>query len=596
MARFRIVVAAVLALTLQGPVIAAEQPQTPSRAPSRQDAAFDKEFGDDFFDAYWALNPGYAISVGYYKYADRLIVPDEKSRTEELAFLDRFRAKLHAIDPQALSETRRADWAILDNEFAAERWQITELREWEWDPSNYNVADPFSKILNTEFAPLDDRLKIFSRRLQYVPAYYTAAQRNIKNPTLEHTQLAIEQNQGGLQVFNDELQQQLQASSLSSGDRRQLQQRAEAAKAAIEAYVAALQAMLPALQSGPATSFRLGRARYDKKFFYNIQTGDTAQGLYERAIKEKETLHARMDVLSDQLWPKYFPNVSAPTDRLEKIGRLIDKLSEQHVSREAFFSEIEKQIPQLAEWVTSHGLLTLDPDKPLRVRKIPPHQRGVALANIDAPGPYDPTAATYYNVMPLDEIPADRAESLLREYNKWMLPILNIHEAIPGHYAQLVYANKSPSRIKAVFGNGAMVEGWAVYGERAMLESGYGDHTAEIWLIYSKWLLRSVVNTILDYSVHVTNMSEADAKRLLVREAFQSNEEANGKWRRVQLSSVQLTSYFAGYAAIFELRETLKREQPQQFDLKRFHEQFLSYGNAPVRIIRELMSQAPRKQ
>ena len=110
--------------------------------------------------------------------------------------------------------------------------------------------------------------------------------------------------------------------------------------------------------------------------------------------------------------------------------------------------------------------------------------------------------ATYYNVMPLDEIPADRAESHLREYNRWMLPILNIHEAIPGHYAQLVYANKSPSRIKAIFGNGAMVEGWAVYGERAMLESGYGDNTAEIWLIYSKWLLRSVFNTILDYSVH----------------------------------------------------------------------------------------------
>ena len=86
-------------------------------------------------------------------------------------------------------------------------------------------------------------------------------------------------------------------------------------------------------------------------------------------------------------------------------------------------------------------------------------------------------------------------------------------------------------------------------------------------------------------------MSEQDAKRLLVREAFQSNEEANGKWRRVQLSSVQLTSYFAGYAAIYELREKLKREHPQEFDLKRFHEQFLSYGNAPVRIIRELMTQ-----
>jgi uncharacterized protein (DUF885 family) len=591
MARIATVITAVfLIVTAPQAVHGASAPASAATL-SRADTAFEKEFGDDFFDAYWALNPGAAIGVGYYKYADRLIAPDERSRAEELAFIERSRAKLHSIDPQALSESRRADWAILDNEFAARRWQISELREWQWDPSQHNVADGFAKILNTEFSPLEERLKIFSRRLQAVPAYYAAAQLNIKGPTLEHTQLAIEQNTGALQVFGDELQSIIGRSSLSNSERRQLTQRADAARTAIQSYISALQAMLPALERGNATSFRLGRARYDKKFFYNIQTGDTAQGLYERAIKEKDVLHARMDVLADQLWPKYFPNAIAPSDRLEKIGRLIDKMSEQHVSREDFFKEIDKQIPQLAEWVTQHGLLTLDADKPLRVRKTPPHQRGVALASIDAPGPYDPTAPTYYNVMPLDEIPADRAESLLREYNKWMLPILNIHEAIPGHYAQLVYANKSPSRIKAIFGNGAMVEGWAVYGERAMLESGYGDHSAEIWLIYSKWLLRSVVNTILDYSVHVNNMSEQEAKRLLVREAFQSNEEANGKWRRVQLSSVQLTSYFAGYASIYDLREKLKRERAQEFDLKRFHEQFLGYGNAPVRIIRDLMLQ-----
>ena len=109
------------------------------------------------------------------------------------------------------------------------------------------------------------------------------------------------------------------------------------------------------------------------------------------------------------------------------------------------------------------------------------------------PGPYDPGAPTYYNVTPLDDLSAERAESWLREYNDWMLPILNIHEAIPGHYVQLVYANKSPSLIKSIFGNGAMIEGWAVYAERMMLESGYGESKAEAWLIYSKWNLRSVV-------------------------------------------------------------------------------------------------------
>jgi uncharacterized protein (DUF885 family) len=572
--------------------VAAARAATEAIPPSRADTAFNQQVGDRFFDEYWALRPDSAVGVGYYKYADRLVAPDDKARAEQLAFIERWRSKLHAINPSALSESRRADWAILDNELAAWRWEITELLAWQWDPSEYNVADAFSKILITEFAPLEERLEIISRRLRNVPAYYAAARRNVRNPTLEHTELAIQQNQGALQIFEQELPQAIAASALSRRTRDLLLERAAAAQAAVRGYIDWLSEQLPELRQG-ATSFRLGRTRYDKKFFYSIQTGDTAQGLYERALKEKQALHTRMEILADQLWTKYFPNTAAPSDRLDKIGKLIDKMSEQHVSREQFFSEIERQIPELAAWVTRHGLLTLDSDKPLQVRKTPLHQRGVAIAGIDAPGPYDPTAPTYYNVMPLDEISAERAESFLREYNRWMLTILNIHEAIPGHYAQLVYANKSPSRIKSIFANGAMIEGWAVYGERAMLESGYGDHSAEIWLIYSKWLLRSIVNTILDYSVHVLNMSEEDAKRLLVREAFQSDEEANGKWRRVQLTSVQLTSYFAGYAAIYDLREKLKREQPDKFDLKTFHETFLSYGNAPVRIIRELMERQP---
>jgi len=78
-------------------------------------------------------------------------------------------------------------------------------------------------------------------------------------------------------------------------------------------------------------------------------------------------------------------------------------------------------------------------------------------------------------------------------------------------------------------------------------------------------------------------MSEKDALDLLTAQAFQTEREAKEKWRRVQLSSVQLTSYFSGYSEIFVLREQLKSRPG--FDLKRFHEQFLSYGSAPVRLI-----------
>ncbi|MFB1023598.1 MAG: DUF885 domain-containing protein, partial [Vicingaceae bacterium] len=232
---------------------------------------------------------------------------------------------------------------------------------------------------------------------------------------------------------------------------------------------------------------------------------------------------------------------------------------------------------------------TLDSKKPLVVRETPEYMRGFAGASISAPGPYDADAETYYNVTPLDHYTEAEAESYLREYNNYTLQILNIHEAIPGHYTQLVYSNQSPSLIKSIMGNGAMIEGWAVYTERMMLEAGYGGDNLEMGLMYYKWNLRTVCNTILDYGIQVLDFTEEDAMQLLMTEAFQEKSEAEGKWRRARLSQVQLCSYFTGFYEIMQLREELQEIMGEKFDLKTFHEDFLSYGSAPVKYIRKLM-------
>jgi uncharacterized protein (DUF885 family) len=190
----------------------------------------------------------------------------------------------------------------------------------------------------------------------------------------------------------------------------------------------------------------------------------------------------------------------------------------------------------------------------------------------------------------MSDFPPERQQSFLREYNDWMLQILNIHEAVPGHYTQLLHSNRAPSLVKSLLGNGPMVEGWAVYGERMMLENGWGDHAPELWLMLDKFQLRATINTILDYSVHVLGMSEEDALKLLIEDGFQTETEARGKWRRVQLSSVQLTSYFAGFSEIYEFREQQKRALGASFKLKDFHNQFLSYGSVPVKTIKPLMT------
>jgi uncharacterized protein (DUF885 family) len=472
-----------------------------------------------------------------------------------------------------LPASERMDCAILAARIKSDLWRLDTLREWAWNPSEHNPAGNIDLVLNTDWAPLQERVKVLHARIKQLPAFYAEARKSLAGVTREHTELALQQAPGVLAVLDD-----VESHAQQVGLGALMEPALRAARQAVSGWQVHLKKLLPAARR----PWRLGAALYEPKFAHDIQSAATGRETYELALQRREEVLDSMQAQAAALWPGVIGAEAPPADRFALIGRVIAKLSERHVARERFVDEIRAQIPQLEAWVRDKDLLTQDASKPLTVRETPIYQRGVAGASIEAPGPYRPQDRTYYNVTPLDDLTPEQAESTLREYNHWILQILNIHEAIPGHYTQLVYANRAPSKVKALFGSGSMVEGWAVYGERMMIESGYGA-SPEMTLMYGKWHLRSVTNTILDYSVHVLGMGEKEALDLLVRQAFQTEREAAEKWRRVQLTSVQLTSYFSGYSEIFALRERLKARPG--FNLKAFHEQFLSYGSAPVRLI-----------
>ena len=562
-----------------------ETPVTPD-----QNLHFDT-YKNNFIEALWELYPGWASGIGYHKYDSILKIPNQQRRDMELAFAKANLDSLKSFDLAKLSDNNKTDYYMMQNSFNATEWSITTFRSYEWDPSNYNVCGEFAEMLNNNYDSLDKRLENFYLKMKNIPAFYEAAKSNIKNPTAEHTQLAIDQNSGGASVFSVDLEEALNKSKLDVQKKEQIQECATVAFKAINDYAD----WLKNLKNDKPRSFRIGKELYAKKFEYDIQSGYTPEQIYEKALQHKKELHEKMFTITKELWPKYLKNKKMPADNLLAIKEIIDALSVKHVAPDSFQTAIEKQIPELVAFINKKNLITLDPTKPLVVRKEPAYMAGTAGASISSPGPYDKNGNTYYNVGSLAGWDKARSESYLREYNYYIMQILNIHEAIPGHYTQLIYSNKSPSIIKSIFGNGAMVEGWAVYTELMMLENGYGainnstQSPPEMWLMYYKWNLRSTCNTILDYSVHTKNLSKEDALNFLMNEAFQQKAEAEGKWHRVSVSQVQLCSYFSGYSEIYDLREELKKKQSSAFNLKAFHEKFLSYGSAPVKLIRELM-------
>ena len=548
------------------------------------DQAFDR-YKNNFVERMWEVYPSWAASQGYHKYDSVLVVPNEASKQNQLAFANSNLDSLRSYDISKLSDNNKTDYHLIENQLNSTIWSINEMKSDEWNPANYNVGGEFAEMINNNYDSLDVRLHNFNLKLINVPAYYSAAKKNIKDPTVEHTQLAIEQNLGGLSVFETDLPSALKNAKLSDEEKSQLTERSKAAVAAIKDYADYLKNM----KNDHPRSFRLGADLYKKKFEYEIQSGYTADEILAKAIAHKNELHQKMAELTIKMWPKYFAGKPMPNDTLVMIRQMIDVLSLIHVQPDSFQVAIEHQLPVLIDFIKKKDLIYIDPSKPLVVRKEPDYMAGVAGASISAPGPYDKKGNTYYNVGSLSGWDKDRAESYLREYNQYILQILNIHEAIPGHYTQLVYANQSPSLIKSLLGASSMIEGWAVYTERMMLEEGYGNNEPEMWLMYYKWNLRSTCNFILDNSVHTKNMSKEEAMNLLMNEAFQQKTEAENKWRRVSLTQVQLCCYFTGYTEIYDFREEMKKELGDKFKLKDFHEKFLSFGSAPVKYIKALM-------
>jgi uncharacterized protein (DUF885 family) len=568
-------------------IASCSQPQTSTEAIQDPNEAFDS-YKASFVEQLWELYPEWSTSLGYEQFDHIMNIPNEVFRIRESEFLNNNLQQLTIHNTESLSPSNQTDYYMIKNLLEKTKWRNEVFKSHEWNPASYNVAGGFAAILGNRNIGLAEKISKSSKRIKFVPDYYKAAIENLKQPTLEHTSLAIQQSKGTKNYLDGILRDSAKTANLENF--AQFEASLNLAVAAIDNYIVYLQDTLkPSLEKNGARPYRIGKDLFEQKFQFDIQSSFTAEEIFNRATSVKSDLHVKMAEIAKDLWPKYYPNKKQPEDKLVLTKMVVDKIAENHVHRDSFITAIEKQIPELEGFIMEKNIIYMDPSKPLVVRKTPDYMDGVAGASISAPGPYDKDGDTFYNVTPLTGYSEKEAKSYLKEYNHYVLQILNIHEAIPGHYMQLVYSNQSPSIIKSILGNGSMIEGWAVYTERMMLEEGYGNNEPEMWLMYYKWHLRVVCNTILDYSIHVLNMQEPQGLDLLMNGAFQEETEAKGKWKRATLSQVQLCSYFTGYTEIYTLRDEIKNSKAEQFNLKEFHEQFLSYGSAPVKYIRNLM-------
>jgi uncharacterized protein (DUF885 family) len=573
------------------PAPVAAQPPAPSA---------DEVFADlsrRWLDGMLKLSPVTATQVGDHRYDAELDDLSAEGRQRGLDFSKGMLAELEKIDRAKLSRENQVDYGMLRNQLRSDIWSTETLQGWAWDPTFYSqiAGGSLYSLMAREFAPLPDRLRSATSRMEKLPTLFEEMHANLDPARVPkiHAETVAKQNKGVLSLVDGLIMPH--AKELPDADRAKLEAAAATLKKAVEDNQTWLDKTLVPNAKG---DFRIGEKLYDQKLAFALNSPLTRQEIRKRAEDALESTRTAMYAIAREVLagkPKAPPTPENPSEdqKQKAIQAALELAYAERPARDKVIETAQSALANATDFVRAKNLITL-PDAPVKVITMPEFQRGVALAYCDPPGPLDKGLDTFYAVSPIpDDWTKQQVDSFLREYNTRSINELTIHEAMPGHYVQLWHSNKYPSVLRAVLYSGSFVEGWAVYAEKVMADEGYLDGDPLYRLIHLKWDLRTIANAILDQAIHVDGMSRDDAMKLMTVKTFQEEREAAGKWVRAELTSAQLPTYFVGWQEHLDLRKEVEQREGDKFDLKAYHDKVLSFGSPPVRYVRELMLDEP---
>ncbi len=560
-----------------------------------------------------AISPVSASYAGYHKHKDpktgKIVELDAmfddvspKGYDDQIAFYTNWQKRFRTeVNAKSLNLQDQADWRLIDDNIALSLLQLQKIQPQRYNPTTQveMIGNGLFLPLSQNYAPQDVRVGHVLSRVEAIPQFLAATKQTLAEADPVFLSTAKMENDGNIDLIETTLKEKIPAGS-------DLMKRYDAAAAKAVAALKEFNIWLDNdLAKRPTTrTWRLGPELYPVKFRLVMQTPVTPDKLLAEAEGELKSTRAEMLEIALPMHKQMYPDHTehsdlAPHDRENKIiSEVLQKVSDEHAQRDQLMATVKSDLEVIKQFIVEKKIVSLSDRDNLKVIPTPEYMRGIySVAGFAPAPPLEPNAEAQYWVTPIDPKATEaQAESKLREYNKYALYWLSIHEALPGHYVQAEHANnvqpESRRLVRNLFGNGAYVEGWAEYIAQVMMDEGFLNNDPKFHLVMRKLRLRLLANTILDVRMQTMNMTDQQAMDLMVNECFQTQAEADGKLRRAKLSSTQLPTYYVGKKDWLQLRKDYQAAMGPKFNLAEFHNKVLDQGPLPIMYLRQIVMPA----
>jgi uncharacterized protein (DUF885 family) len=546
-----------------------------------------------FSDVYFHFSPTTGTQAGLHQYNNQLEDYSAAGVQKEIAALHAYEKKLTAIDPSALDANVAADYQILLNNIRSQLLSLEVIRNWEKNPDNYSsgVTNSIFVLMERPFAPVDVRLRSAIEREKLIPQVFVEARKNLKNPPRIFTEIALEQIDGIVSFFQNDV-------PLAFKDATDPAAKAEFAKTnaavidALKSYGAWMKSDLLARSNG---DFRLGAETFSKKLSYDEMVDIPLDHLLQIGFDDLHRNQAE------------FTRIAKEVDPTKTPKEVLAELATIHPAPDKLLGSFQDTFASLITFINTHHIITIPSTVEPTLQETPPFMRATTQASMDPPGPFEThSTIAYFNVtLPEHDWTQAHIAEHMAAFNVGTIISTSVHEAYPGHYVQFLWMPTFSSNIRKILGANTNIEGWAHYTEQMMLDEGYAappanatpEQIRESKLIrlgqLQDALLRNArfINAIkLHTGQGVTGgpWTTDQAVDFFVNEGYQSRSIGLVETKRGTSDATYLY-YTLGKLQIMKLREDMKQKQGAAFNLQDFHNNLMKQGFAPIKVVRKAM-------
>ena len=169
---------------------------------------------------------------------------------------------------------------------------------------------------------------------------------------------------------------------------------------------------------------------------------------------------------------------------------------------------------------------------------------------------------------------------------KYEIPVLTVHEAVPGHHFQISIAQELDNvpSFRKYQGITAFVEGWGLYSEELGEYMGIYDDPYDKFgqLTYDMW---RAIRLVVDTGMHFKGMTRDEAINIFVENSAKSILDINNEIDRYIAWPGQALAYKIGQLKILELRNKAEKKLGDKYDIKDFHHEVLKRGSLPLNLL-----------